>query len=318
MSHPSSQPPTHPVAGRDLLAFVVAVETGSLQATADALALTQSAVTKRIHSLEAYLGALVLRRSPHGVSPTELGARIYPPAKEALRQLEIVTVTAAAARHGSRGALRLSASLTTGEFLLPAWLSIFRSERPDVHPHLKIVNSTAALSALRDGDSEIAFIESAEAPVEFEMMTVATDSLAVVVSSRHRWSRRSSLRPDELTAEPYLTRERDSGTRGVATAALARAGVELVPSLEVASIQSLKRSIRDSGFTILSRLAVGEEEQAGALVTLDIDHVDLARELRAVRIPGRTPEPAARDFWDWLTARRTGRAAVSRSARAVR
>jgi DNA-binding transcriptional LysR family regulator len=295
----------NPVASGELAAFVAAYESGSLQGAADALTLTQSAVTKRIQALERRLGARVLDRGRLGVTPTPLGRAIYPPAKEALRQLDAVARAASATRETERADLRLSASHTIGEFLLPAWLSEFRSAHPEVHPQLEVVNSTGALAALRDGRSAIAFIESGEAtPRGLEAITVARDSLAVVVSATHPWARRRALAPAQLAAEPYLTRERVSGTRAVATAALAAVGVELNPALEVASIQSLKRMLAGGGFTILSRLAIAEEERTGALVGLPVRGVDLSRELRAVRPRRRATGPTARRFWSWLAARR--------------
>jgi DNA-binding transcriptional LysR family regulator len=292
-----------PVPSGELAAFVAAVETGSLQAAGEALSLTQSAVTKRVQKLEARLGTVLLDRGRLGVRPTVLGQSVYPPAKEALRQLELVVQTAAAGRRRSQADLRLSASLTTGEFLVPGWLSAFRAERPDVHPQLEVVNSTAALAAVRDGRSAIGFIESRDATEDVETLVVARDDLVVVVAPAHRWARRRSLAARELASEPFMTRERDSGTRAVLTVALAQAGIELVPELEVASIQSLKRSIAAGGFTVLSRLAIAEEQRAGRLVGIPIRDLDLTRDLRAVRDASRRPAAVAAQFWTWLSHR---------------
>lgn len=303
MAGATSETTLDPIPSGELAAFVAAVETGSLQAAGEALSLTQSAVTKRLQKLEAQLGATLLERGRLGVRPTALGLAVYPPAKEALRQLELVAHTAAGRRR-SQSDLRLSASLTTGEFLLPGWLSAFRAEHPDVHPQLEIVNSTVALAAVRDGRSAIAFIESRDEPVGVEVLVVARDSLVVVVDPEHRWARRRSLAARELRSEPYMTRERDSGTRAVVTDSLARAGIELVPELEVASIQSLKRSISAGGFTVLSRLAIAEEQRSGRLVGIPIRDLDLSRDLRALRDASRTPTPVAAHFWGWLSQRR--------------
>jgi DNA-binding transcriptional LysR family regulator len=103
----------------------------------------------------------------------------------------------------------------------------------------------------------------------------------------------------------YMTRERDSGTRAVATTALADRGIVLTPALEVASTESLKRMITQGGFSILSRLAIAEERQAGLLVGVPVRDLALARDLRAVRRRSRRgaagpPRTAARAFWNWL------------------
>jgi DNA-binding transcriptional LysR family regulator len=304
-----------PVASGELAAFLAAYEAGTVQGAADALTLTQSAVTKRIQSLERRLGAALFERGRLGVTPTELGRTIYPPAKEALAQLATVALAAEAARAGDHGDLRLSASLTIGEFLLPAWLSAFRAQEPGVHPQLEVVGSAAVLAAVKERRAAIGFIEGGATPDGFESLVVARDALVVAVAPDHPWARRATVPIGALATGAggaYLTRERDSGTRSVATAALAAHGVELTPALEVASIQGLKRMITSGGFSLLSRLAIADEVRAGTLVACELGSVDLSRELRAVRLarrggapggPGFGGGPAARRFWSWLTAR---------------
>jgi DNA-binding transcriptional LysR family regulator len=304
-----------PVASGELAAFLAAYEAGTVQGAADALTLTQSAVTKRIQSLERRLGAALFARGRLGVTPTELGRTIYPPAKEALAQLATVALAAEAARAGDHGDLRLSASLTIGEFLLPAWLSAFRAQEPGLHPQLEVVGSTAVLAAVRDRRAAIGFVEGEATPDGFESLVVARDALVLAIAPDHPWARRATVPIGALATGAggaYLTRERDSGTRAVATAALAAHGIELTPALEVASIQGLKRMITSGGFSLLSRLAIADEVRAGTLVACELASVDLSRELRAVRLarrgsaggdPAITSGRAARRFWSWLAER---------------
>ena len=304
-----------PVSSSELSAFVAAYEAGSVQGAADALSLTQSAVTKRLQALERTLGAAVFDRGRLGVTPTRLGQTIYPPAKQALAQLHAVALAAQATAARDRQELRLSASLTIGEFLLPGWLSAFRAQEPTVHPQLEVVNSTAVLSAVREGRAMIGFIESGAPPSGLDSLVVARDELVAVVAADHPWARRRSLSASALTRESYLTRERDSGTRAVATAALAERGIVLTAALEVASTESLKRMIAQGGFSILSRLAIAEEQRAGLLVGVTLRDLALDRELRAVRRRPRrdargSGQSAARTFWAWLRAHQTASEAI--------
>ncbi|MGH2843860.1 MAG: LysR family transcriptional regulator [Solirubrobacteraceae bacterium] len=297
-----------PVSSSELSAFVAAYEAGTVQGAADALSLTQSAVTKRLQALERKLGAAVFDRGRLGVTPTRLGQTIYPPAKEALAQLHVVSLAADATKTGDLQELRLSASLTIGEFLLPGWLSAFRAQEPAVHPQLEVVNSASALNAVREGRAMIGFIESGAPPHGVESLLVARDELVVVVAADHPWTRRRRLSASALVRESYLTRERDSGTRAVATAALAERGIVLTPALETTSTESLKRMITRGGFSILSQLAIAEEQRAGLLAGLTVCDLDLSRDLLAVRRRPRrdadgSRQSAARTFWAWLLAR---------------
>jgi DNA-binding transcriptional LysR family regulator len=289
-----------PLPGGELAAFAAAVESGSVQGAADALQLTQSAATKRIQSLERRIGDPLLERGRFGARPTALGRTIYPLAKRALDALADVAQAVALSAAQSAKQLRLSASLTIGEFLLPSWLARFRLQRPDIHPQLEVVNSSAVMIALRERRAEIGFVEGLEPVTGWEAMTIARDQLLVVVSADHAWARRRSVRPAELASQPYLTRERRSGTRAVADAALGRLGITLTPALEAASLQSLKRAIREGGFTLISELTIEAEHRAGLLTGLPVRGVDLHRDLQVIR--GRRPRPsdAAGSFWKWL------------------
>ena len=292
----------NPLAAGELAAFVAAVEAGSVHGAADALQLTQSAVTKRIQTLERRVGGRLFERGRFGVRPTQLGRTVYPAAKRALEALRSVAELVELSRAQGSMDLRLSASHTIGEFLLPGWLADFRRERPDVHPQLEIVNSPGVIEAIREHRSEIGFIEGPDSPAGLQTLTVARDEIVVVVVADHPWARRRAVTARDLLTDSYLMREPASGTRAVATAALARAGIELTPALQAASAQSLKRALTGGGFTLISRLAIEVEERAGVLVGLSLRGVELRRELRAIRRRRPAPSTAARALWRWLTS----------------
>lgn len=293
-----------PFSGRDLAAFVAAVETASMHGAADALGLTQSAVSKRIAALERRAGAELLRRGRLGVRPTTAGRLLYPEAKHALAALDRAAAVADRVQDAHRHELRLAASHTIGEFLAPGWLADFRAAGDgDLHAQLDVVNSTGVLAAVRRGDVEIGFVEGLDSLDGLERLNLMRDELVVVVAPSHRWTRRRAITPAELASEPYLSREADSGTRAVATAALHGHGLTLAPALETPSTQGLKRAVLSGGFTIISRVCVQAETQAGTLAALPIAGVDLHRELRAVRRRRPVPQGAPRAMWRWLRER---------------
>jgi DNA-binding transcriptional LysR family regulator len=292
-----------PLPGGELAAFAAAVESASIHGAADALDLTQSAVTKRIQSLERRIGGELLERGRFGARPTELGRAVYPPARRALQELEEVRRAAELSRADRAPQLALAASATIGEALLPGWLAEFRSDQPGVKPTLEITNSTGAIAALRARRAEIAFVEGLDPLTDWEWFCVRRDRLVVVVAAGHRWARRRSIAAAALTSEPYLTRELASGTREVADAALATAGVTLMPSLQASSLQTLARALAGGGFTLLSELAIDSDRRAGRLVAIPVRGVDLERELRAVRRRRPALTGAARTFWRWLEQR---------------
>jgi DNA-binding transcriptional LysR family regulator len=279
------------------------MEAGSVHGAADALGLTASAVTKRLQALERRVGVILFDRGRHGLRSTSAAQVLYPDAKAALSALAQAEQALREHLDVHARALVLAASHTIGEFLLPAWLAAFRQKHPDVRAQIDIANSPSVLASIRDQTADIGFVEGADPLDGLEAVTVQRDEIVAVVASGHRWSRRRSVRAPELQSEPYLARETGSGTRTVASMALAEAGIELQPSLEVASSQSLKRALAGGGFALMSELVVAAEVQAGTLRALPLAGLQLQRDLRAVRDPRARPRPASDTaaFWRWLT-----------------
>ena len=291
-----------PISSRDLAAFAAAVEAGSVQGASEALDLTQSAATKRIQALERRLGVSLLIRSRTGVRPSAEGQALYPEARRALDALasaERSVVAGAAAQP-----LRLVASHTVGECLLPGWLARFRGAAPDLHPQVAVVNSPATIAAVREEEAEVGFVEGLDTLDGLEAKPVARDEIVLVVASGHRWARRRSVRAEELTKERYISRESGSGTRAVADARLADVGVSLEPDLSLASLEAVKRSLASGGFTLISRLALEPEAAAGPLVAVPIKDLVIDRSLIAIRRQGGRPRDAGARFWDWLDSSR--------------
>lgn len=294
-------PHDDPLSARAIAAFVAAVDAGSVHGAADALGLTQSAVTKRIQALERRTGVTLLERGRLGAQPTELGRVLYPEAKAALAALDRAAQAVTRATQVHAHTLTIAASHTIGEFLVPRWLTAFRAviDRP-LQAEVDIANSPHVLRIVRRGEAQLGFVEGLDELRGLDRLTVMCDELVVVVAAGHPWARRESVRPPELQREAYLTREFDSGTRAVVTAALAGAGVELVPALVTPSIHALKRAALDGGFTLLSRLAVAAEVADGTLHTLTVRGVALERTLHAVRSGPAPRGSLSSRFWSWL------------------
>lgn len=297
-----------PLSAADLAAFAAAVELGSVRGAADALALTQSAATKRIQRLERRVGLTLLERGRFGVKPTEAGGVLYPEARQALDALTHAATALDELRAGSAVGLSLSASQTTGEFLVPGWLATFRATQPDVRARVHISNSPSVVADIREGRAEIGFVEGVDALDGLQVLTLQRDEIVAVVAPGHPWATRRGV-PAAALAGPgvsYVTRELGSGNRSVAAAALAEIGITLSPTMETTSNQSIKRALLDMRsrppFALLSELAVEDERRAGSLIVLRVRGVDLRRDLRAICRRRPVLSGPARGFWKALSA----------------
>jgi DNA-binding transcriptional LysR family regulator len=201
-----------------------------------------------------------------------------------------------ALRARQHGRLRVAASLTIAEHLMPGWLVTLRDVDPDVHVELNVANSAHVIERLRGGEADLGFIEGRGAPRDLHSRAVARDRLVVVVSPAHPWSRkRRPLRPVELATTPLLLREAGSGTRETLEAALAPYGGVAEPALELGGTAPLRiAAVSGTAPAVLSALAVADEIAAGRLVEVPSE-LDLDRVLRAVWPRGRElPDAAVR------------------------
>ncbi|WP_186319159.1 LysR family transcriptional regulator [Streptomyces sp. SAJ15] len=294
---------THPVAHRvpDLgaLELLLAVaRLGSLGRAARELGITQPAASSRIRSMERRLGLALVERSPRGSRLTEAGALVTDWARPIVEAAEAFDAGVHALRDRRDSRLRVAASMTIAEYLLPGWLIALRELRPGTAVSLLTGNSAAVAERLLDGAADLGFVEGLDVPRGLDGAVIGHDRLAVVTAPTHPWARRrGDLDPGELAATPLVLRERGSGTRQVLDAALAAHGGLADPLLELASTTAVKAAaISGAGPAVLSRLAIREELAARRLTEIPVAGVHLSRDLRAVWPAGQRPTGPARDL----------------------
>ncbi|MFF4989970.1 LysR family transcriptional regulator [Streptosporangium saharense] len=267
---------------------------GSLGQAARAGGIAQPSASKRIMLLERRLGLPLLERTPRGSTLTPQGVMIAAWASQVLAAAEELMRGARAVRHGREAHLRIAASMTVAEYLLPRWLGELQSREPQVQVGLDVQNS-AEVARLVGAGIELGFVEGPSVPQGLASRVVATDRLVVVVAPGHPWARRrTALLAAELAATALVVRERGSGTRETLDRALA--GHEVAaPRLELGSNAAVKGAAGEGAApAVLSGYAVEGELATGRLIEVATKGIDLERRLRAIWRRGRTPTgPAA-------------------------
>ncbi|MEV6484698.1 LysR family transcriptional regulator [Streptomyces sp. NPDC051576] len=268
---------------------------GSLGGAARELGITQPAASSRIRSMERQLGVALVDRSPRGSSLTDAGALVTDWARRVVEAAAAFDAGAQALRHRRDSRLRVAASMTIAEYLLPGWLLALRSQRPDTAVSLLAGNSTAVAERLLADEADLGFVEGLSVPPGLDSTVIAHDHLIVVTAPTHPWARRRRPVPaGELASTPLILREKGSGTRQVLDAAL---GGLARPLIELSSTTAVKASaVGGAGPAVLSELAVGEELSTRRLVRIPLEGVTLARDLRAVWPTGHRPTGPAREL----------------------
>ncbi|PAU49844.1 LysR family transcriptional regulator, partial [Streptomyces albireticuli] len=263
-------PLAHRVPDLGALELLLAVaRLGSLGRAARELGITQPAASGRLRGMETLLGVALVERSPRGSRLTDAGVLVTDWARRIVEAAEAFDAGAQALRTRRDSRLRVAASMTIAEYLLPGWLIALRALRPDTAVSLSAGNSAAVAGRLREGEADLGFVEGLEVPAGLDGAVIGQDRLVVVVAPGHPWARRRApLSASELAATPLILRERGSGTRQVLDAALAAHGGAAPSLLELASTTAAKgAAVSGAGPSVLSELAVGEELGVRRLVS---------------------------------------------------
>ncbi|MFD3918293.1 LysR family transcriptional regulator [Streptomyces sp. NPDC058595] len=270
---------------------------GSMGGAARELGISQPAASSRIRSVERLLGVSLFDRSPSGSRLTGAGALVTDWARRIMEAAEAFDAGAQALRDRRDSRLRVAASMTIAEYLLPGWLIALRAARPDTAVSLLAGNSGAVAARLLGGEADLGFVEGLAVPAGLDGTVIGRDRLVVVVAPTHAWARRTALTPEELAAAPLILREEGSGTRQVLDAALASYGGLATPLLELSSTTAVKASVvSGAGPSVLSELAVGEELASRRLTEVEVSGISLRRDLRAVWPTGHRPSGPAREL----------------------
>ncbi|GFH36994.1 LysR family transcriptional regulator [Streptomyces pacificus] len=299
MSKGERGPVAHRVPDLAALELLLAVaRLGSLGRAARELGVSQPAASSRIRSMERQLGVALVDRSPRGSRLTDAGALVTDWARRIVEAAEAFDAGAQALRDRRDSRLRVAASMTIAEYLLPGWLIALRRQRPGTAVSLLAGNSAAVARRLLRGEADLGFVEGLSVPEGLDGVIVGHDRLVVVAAPGHEWTRRRSpLPPEQLAAAPLVLRERGSGTRQVLDAALAAHGGLAEPLLELSSTTAVKAAaVSGAGPAVLSELALTEELGSRRLVRVPVEGVRLRRDLRAVWPHGHRPAGPARDL----------------------
>ena len=284
--------------------FTKVVETHSFSRAADQVLLSQPTVSSHINDLEAHYGCRLIDRLGKEVVPTRAGQLLYKYARK-LIALQDETESVMADYHGKiRGRLQIGGSTIPGEYILPAVVGRYTADYPDVKVSLTVGDTKQVTDEILSGVLEFGIVGARMKNRKLVQEEVATDTLRLVVPQDHKWAGRNRVSLKNLLTEPFIVRERGSGTLQALLDSLAEAGfksgsLKIVAEMgsTTAVIQGIKSRV---GISVLSTLAVREELQAGRLKALPVSGLSLQRSFYLTFNKHRTLSPLCNAFIEYL------------------
>jgi len=291
---------------RRLEVFVAVARERNFTHAARQLHLSQSAVSQQIAALEVEIDAQLFDRSRRRVALTPAGVALVEWANRLLADGAAAQRAVTAAQGRMTGTLRIAASLTVATYLLPQPLAELARTYPEVRIFVRVENTEHVAIALHDGHADIGLVEGELNPEGLELEVLRHDELVVIAPFGHRFADDDEIEFAQLTAEPFVSRERGSGTRQVADAALRRAGYvpeQLRTIAELSGIEPIKAVVEAGlGIAIVSEVSIRRELQQQTLIARPVRGVVMRRELAAVFAARQPALPAARELVRLLRA----------------
>lgn len=261
-----------------IVVFQQVLHSGSIVRAAQALNMTQSAVTKVIHELETNLGGQLLVRGNRGVAPTEFGELVARRAKTLLAELRHMTDEINAFREGTSGQVLIGTLISASAVLLPRAIQLLKQQAPGVIVTLRVAQMDQLLQALVVGELDLVVGRMPE-DVTWRTRTpqlraekLHREPLAVVAGVGHPLASSASITLQALSAYPWILPTRDSSLRQIAERMFYKAGLPLpanvVESLSVLTNVALMFDQKTIG--LMPRSAAKQFVETGSLAMIPL------------------------------------------------
>jgi DNA-binding transcriptional LysR family regulator len=262
------------MADRRLQVFHAVAKQLSFTKAADALFMTQPAVTFQIKQLEEHLNARLFDRGHGRIALTPAGDLVLDYAERILGLSSELETRLAEMTGQMRGPLLVGASTTIAEFMLPPILGEFNAHYPQVRSRLTVANSETIEHRIAEHSLDIGLIETESRLAGLQSEVCCDDELQVICTPDYPLAKFAEIEPQTLLDYEFISREPGSGTREVTDAYLRLAGIEperLKTQMELGSPEALKGVVGTGlGFAIVSRASFAKERQLGSLVAIPL------------------------------------------------
>ncbi|AZN43735.1 LysR family transcriptional regulator [Paenibacillus albus] len=284
-----------------LIVFHHVATTGSVTRAAEALSISQPAVTAHVRNMAAELGVTLLAPRGRGILLTEAGERLAAHASRMFALEQDIVRDMSAFRDGTVGRLRIAATSLPANFLLPEPIAAFKRDFPEVSVIMETRNANDAMEALYQYEADIAVIGGrGEAREELTQLVLLEDELWFVASRAHALAGQT-VSLGELFKEPFIMREEGSSARE-RLLALCRIHGAAIPetAIQVSGVhESLHAVEAGLGISFVSSLEARRAILRGELARIQVaGGAELLNPIVLYTRAGEKLPPAAQQFVD--------------------
>jgi DNA-binding transcriptional LysR family regulator len=286
-----------PLDGRQLRAFRVLARTGSFTQTARELHLTQSGISHSMKSLEREIGCRLLDRLGKKVVLTQAGEQLLRHAEKILSEMESARESLKQLGKWGKGRLRLGASTTACQQIIPPVLREFKKAFPDHTIQLEPGDTAQLVSSLSKQQLDLALLLEVEKEPHLEFHPLFMDELRFIVSAQHPWAQAGRVDRAEIPRQSYILYSKTSMMFRLIENYFRPEEMVLNTVLEVGSVEATKELVKlGLGISILAPWICRKEIEEGSLVALPLGKKKLTRRWGIVHWRGKRLNLAEETF----------------------
>jgi DNA-binding transcriptional LysR family regulator len=284
--------------------FCRVVELRSFSMAAKAVYLSQPTVSSHIKDLEDHFECKLFDRLGREVIPTKAGSLLYGYATRIIALKQEAENALADFQGKIKGRLTIGGSTIPGGYILPPLLGRFKEDYPEVVVTLVQGDTERIIRDTLEGNVELGIVGAKAQEVQLVQKRIIDDQMFLIAPGGHRWATKRYVGMSELIQEPFIMREKGSGTRKSIEQVLDKSGHSLGALnvvAEMGSTEAVRQGIKAGvGVSILSECAVAEELATGSLKKINVKGMSFKRAFYLTVHRHRTQSPLCRTFITFL------------------
>ncbi|PJC87529.1 LysR family transcriptional regulator [Vibrio sp. HA2012] len=278
---------------KQLAVFDAVSDLGSVSMAADKLALTQSATSMSLAQLEKMLGRPLFERQGKRMALTHWGMWLRPKAKKLLQDAQQIE-QGFLEQHLLSGEIRIGASQTPAEHLIPDLISIIDNDFPEMRIELGVQSTSGVIDGILNYKYDLGIIEGRIDDSRIMQEVWCRDHLTVVVSAHHPFAKRERVSLAQLEQAKWVLREVGSGTRKIFDSSIHHLISDLDVWREYEHVPVLRTLVANGPYlTCLPYLDVEKYIEEGKLVALNVPELEMERTLSFIWRADMTENPLA-------------------------
>ena len=282
-----------------LRSFLVLAEVKNFTKASEQLYISQPALTKQIQSLEMELGVPLFNRINKKTFLTVEGTYLVNYAYQTIASYNNAIEYIKQIQNMEEGTLNFGATNFIGVYLMPKMIARFQKMYPNITIDMRIDSSIDVMDKLKLNQLEFAFISDYihHEDEKYETINFKKDNLKLIVGRDHKLFNRKKCTLDEIKNDLYITKDYNSSQTKFIKKILDKENFKFQKELFISNQEAIKESvIYNMGISIISTSAVEREVDSGYLNLVDIEGVDITRDIHCVHLKKVILSPAAKEF----------------------